>query len=1267
MPCRSKLLSLLLLALLFRSFLATALPPPRKPAKPAPASKAVPPPTSPLPSGVPPLLKAVPLGPQPPLPLPKPSAPTRPLLFGVNVAWGENGGLAGWDRDNGAQARRLVTALKAAGVTNTCVAIGWADVEKTRGSYDWGHTDRFLRFVKAQGFILTGVVQGTPDWAARADPAVRKLFADRGMADRSRDLAPDPSFYADLGRFAFQLGKRYKDLVHRWEFRPEPDGLGLPSVMRDVSGNPTDLRFGDASLYARLLRLFSENIKRADPNCLVAVGGLTTPRTDFLQALYADGARKTFDAVALRPAGGLQPLAFDWIDACHQVMQAHGDARKKLWLTAWGWNTYPDTPEGIVEGEQARFVQAGLAGLRDRGFIEQADFQTLNDWRVRADDPLSLVSTGLITPDLLAKPAYATFQAEAHGLPPPDSGRSHPVALVAGEPEPGEAAANLDVYANRIVDALPSIARALAPEVEPTAALPAAWDDFAPRLKATGIALVRVAPFRAPGSIMMGASGTPSVQWDTADSALHTLAAAGKEAILELTPPISMTPAAWSAFVTQAAHRYGSDPKFAVARWELGGASEDIQRWYEPFAKAVRAALPTTPIGFRLTEGDPVAAAQTLAALCTAQAAPCDSLAWPVDGSPTEAAQTVRRVRAVLGHYPALKGLTLWPAPIVAETDIGAAAQVLATAARLTDYAPLNQPNPLGGIALAVPEARFRPGSSAALWNAVTLLNRVSGARLHADSDNGNARCLAVRAVNGTTTILVWREGGEAGTLRTTLRLHGLPRAASGGLRMEAFLVDAAHSSGEIESGDQPRTAAGDSPDTRLERVALADLPVGGAESVALPLVLTPDAVMLIQLRPQRPGPVQLTLAASRFRYVGGEELPLTVTMQNTSKTPQRADVQLVGTQEGLVPSALFRTSVGMLAPGVSRIVRFRLRVPPIARDTLAFLNVQVGAESRSALAIQLDAPLAVTLDTPRVDLAAPGAKATVRVRLINRTHAPMSLAILAGRDVGHRPANTEPLFDLPGGGKPLVREVQVAAPTTDPGNYLVPLAIASKYGTITTLPVLLGVPILCRYTAQMPIVDGDLREWADADPLGMGRREQVHDKVWRGPADLSAIAFAKWDDRFFYFACAVTDDVPFQPFTAPELRRGDSVVFALSPDRNGPANRSGYGPGDQEIGLALLNLTQPVLYRFAGPPGIALGPIPHSVVAIRRDGTHTYYEAAIPWSELAPAIPQPGAIFGFSVVVNDNDGQGRGYIEWGGGLAADKRPGQFPPLRLVR
>jgi hypothetical protein len=441
-------------------------------------------------------------------------------------------------------------------------------------------------------------------------------------------------------------------------------------------------------------------------------------------------------------------------------------------------------------------------------------------------------------------------------------------------------------------------------------------------------------------------------------------------------------------------------------------------------------------------------------------------------------------------------------------------------------------------------------------------------------------------------------------------------------------------------------------------------MPGEGGSDLELPILLPPQGIALLELTPRRSPSLEISLAAPRYVWRSGETFDLDVILRNVSETAQRGDITLTGSLAGFVPASPARADVGTIPPGASRALRFRLRVPPVGRSTEAFLSVQARTDSRATLAIQVQTSLSATLETPRVDLDVPGHAGPARVRLTDQGSAPMTVRLYAE---GAKSASRQSVR-LPGGGRSIVREIEVAAPSRDAGLYPVNIAVdGSGGGRLATVPVLVGVPLFCHYAPNPPKIDGSLEEWTNTEPIGMGRREQVHDKQWRGPADLSAYAYVQWDEQNFYFACAVTDDVVVQNFPPAELWRGDSVVFALSTDRSAPPDRTGYSPADHEFGLALRNGAEPILYRFAGPPGTTPGVMTKGVVAVRRSGSRTFYEAAIPWSELGFARPKPGAMYGFSVLINDNDGEGRGYIAWSDGLDDVKRPGLFPPMRLVR
>ena len=57
----------------------------------------------------------------------------------------------------------------------------------------------------------------------------------------------------------------------------------------------------------------------------------------------------------------------------------------------------------------------------------------------------------------------------------------------------------------------------------------------------------------------------------------------------------------------------------------------------------------------------------------------------------------------------------------------------------------------------------------------------------------------------------------------------------------------------------------------------------------------------------------------------------------------------------------------------------------------------------------------------------------------------------------------------------------------------------------------------------------------------------------------------------------------------------------------------------------------------------------------VRREGTVTVYELAIPWTELKHWVPRRGSEFGFTFVVRNNDGP---HLFYGADKSATKTNG---------
>ncbi len=302
--------------------------------------------------------------------------------------------------------------------------------------------------------------------------------------------------------------------------------------------------------------------------------------------------------------------------------------------------------------------------------------------------------------------------------------------------------------------------------------------------------------------------------------------------------------------------------------------------------------------------------------------------------------------------------------------------------------------------------------------------------------------------------------------------------------------------------------------------------------------------------------------------------------------------------------------------------------------------------------------------------------RANIRVRLANRSRAPLSIHLQAG-DSGENKAGTS--ITVPPGGKPVTTILAVSPASHTPGLYPTQVRVESSARLLQILRPVIGVPLVCPYAVAKPAIDGDLREWSGNVPLGMGRAEQARGKAWGGPADVSAYAYALWDEQYFYFACAVTDDVFTPPPNPAGLMQGDCILFALAvtPRAGAQADHALYAKFGMAVVQDGLGASHPVLVRLSPAPKASnrqtsafretATPVKNARIAVRREDTRAFYEAAIPWSELLSQPPTPDFIVSLAITVNDVDGRIQGTMEWGSLLTGAINPLLFPPLRLVK
>jgi hypothetical protein len=236
------------------------------------------------------------------------------------------------------------------------VFVRWSEIETRPGVYDQGrlaYTDETIRNYHAGTKVIVDL-SGTPGWA---------------NGGQGPTVPPsDPQAYANFARF---LAARYAGVVAAWEIWNEEDA-------------PTWYT-GSVDQYTAMLKAAFPAVKAADPSATVLVGGLTGNDYHYLEQLYGLSAGPYFDAVGVhtdtacnlnspysyfRDADGrIDQFSFLGYREVHNVMAAHGDGAKAIWMTEFGWNVATGT---CISGMWAGKKNAGVSEQNQALFMRQA-------------------------------------------------------------------------------------------------------------------------------------------------------------------------------------------------------------------------------------------------------------------------------------------------------------------------------------------------------------------------------------------------------------------------------------------------------------------------------------------------------------------------------------------------------------------------------------------------------------------------------------------------------------------------------------------------------------------------------------------------------------------------------------------------------------------------------------------------------------------------------------------------------------------------------
>jgi hypothetical protein len=201
--------------------------------------------------------------------------------------------------------------------------------------------DELVSDAQRRGIRVILTVDATPCWASSAPPALLSSCPPRGG---STAHAWPPQNPADYAAFVAFLAARYGTKLAAIEIWNEPDQSN-----EGYFAGPEK-----AQRYAAILRAAYPAIKQANSAVLVLGGSLVGPRGMFLKALYADGIKGYYDALAVH----FYTLTLAALRETHEIQLANGD-ETPLWLDEFGWSSC--YPRQKIQEEQACVTPATQA------------------------------------------------------------------------------------------------------------------------------------------------------------------------------------------------------------------------------------------------------------------------------------------------------------------------------------------------------------------------------------------------------------------------------------------------------------------------------------------------------------------------------------------------------------------------------------------------------------------------------------------------------------------------------------------------------------------------------------------------------------------------------------------------------------------------------------------------------------------------------------------------------------------------------------------
>jgi hypothetical protein len=302
----------------------------------------------------------------------------------------------------------------------------WRNIEgKGKGEFEWDEPDRIVNAIGQSGLRIVARVDNQPKWASSTIQ-----WPGSGPPDKASDWSD----------FLSALAARYRGRIQAYEIWNEPN---LDREWGDKQPDP--------KAYTSMLKSSYQVIKAADPQALVVSAGMSPttetnehaiPDLDFIRAMYAVGAKDSFDLLGVHAAGfkaepcadpgvvaqdaaltnndpspesAKRMYAFRHVEDVRELMVQQGDANKQMAILELGWTTdvrtgSPYAWHAVSRDQQATSLVEAVRCARQRWQPWMA-FMTV----IYIPDPawtqqLEQYWWSITNPDGTARPAYTALK-----------------------------------------------------------------------------------------------------------------------------------------------------------------------------------------------------------------------------------------------------------------------------------------------------------------------------------------------------------------------------------------------------------------------------------------------------------------------------------------------------------------------------------------------------------------------------------------------------------------------------------------------------------------------------------------------------------------------------------------------------------------------------------------------------------------------------------------------------------------------------------------